>query len=70
MPRFSTSFLLAFFIVTAACSRSQDIQSETVDAQAETGRQDQGEFEPMPSIEDAWRAAEQPEGPAEAPLSR
>lgn len=67
MPRFSTSLLLVLSLAATACSQSQDAQEA---AAVETGTDSSiqsDNLEPMPSIEDAWRAGEMTEGPAEPP---
>jgi hypothetical protein len=66
MPRISTSLLLAVFIVTVACSRSADVPPTMV-VETETEEQNHNRLLPMPGIEEAWRAGEVPEGPAEPP---
>lgn len=60
MSRFSSSLFFALLIFTRACSQSQDVQDGT-----HRESQDQKSLEPLPSIEDAWRAGEISEGPAE-----
>lgn len=67
MPRFTTSLFFAFLIFARACSQSEPIQDR---ATRESGPESLGQkgLEPLPNIEDAWRAGEFSEGPAEPPM--
>jgi hypothetical protein len=67
MSRFSTSLFFALLIFVRACSQSQDVQDRT-SRESRPESQDQNGLDPLPNIEDAWRAGEISEGPAEPPM--